>query len=226
VAVRAVAFDVFGTLLDWRTTVARAFRASGLPGDPEELAVDWRNRLWPVLGKVNEGERPWADFDGLHLATLDELLSERGLELEAGPRRELVGAWHRLDPWPDVRDGLEELRRDRAVAALSNGHIALLVDLVRHGDLRFDCLVSAELAHVYKPHPEIYLTGARLLGIEPGELMLAASHPVDLAAARRAGLRTALIERPLEYGPGSPPRDEPDAELTVADLHELADRLR
>jgi 2-haloacid dehalogenase len=224
-AIRAVAFDVFGTLVDWRTTVAEAFLASGVQGEPEELAVDWRNRLWPVLGEVNEGRRPWANFDELHLGTLGELLSERELDLAEDGRRKLVQAWHRLEPWPDVRDGLGELRRRRPVIALSNGHVALLVELARHGDLRFDCLVSAELARVYKPDPEIYLTGARLLGVEPAELMLAASHPLDLAAARRAGLRSGFIDRPLEYGPDSPPREDPDADLSVSDLHELAAAL-
>ena len=134
-------------------------------------------------------------------------------------------AWHRLDPWPDVRTGLDELRREHVTATLSNGHLALLVDLARHGDLRFDCLLSAELARVYKPAPEAYLTAARLLGVEPGELMLVAAHPWDLQGAREAGLRTAFIDRPLEYGPGSPAR-EFDADVSAGDLHELAQRLR
>jgi 2-haloacid dehalogenase len=111
------------------------------------------------------------------------------------------------------------------VATLSNGHIALLVELARHGDLRFDCLLSAELAGVYKPAPEAYLTAARLLGLEPAEVMLVAAHPLDLAGARNAGLRSAFVDRPLEYGPGSPPREDPDADVSASDLLELADRL-
>jgi len=136
-----------------------------------------------------------------------------------------VGAWHRLDPWPDVRPGLEALRVERPVAMLSNGHVALLVDLARHGDLRFDAVLSAELAQAYKPAPEAYRTAARLLGLAPGELMLAAAHPWDLQGARAAGLRTAFVDRPLEYGPGSEPREDPDADEAVADLRELAERL-
>jgi 2-haloacid dehalogenase len=223
--VRALVFDVFGTLVDWRSTIAQAFRESGLAGDPEELADAWRQRLWPITAEVNGGKRPWANFDELHLATLDDLLVERELELPIEVRRQLVAAWHRLDPWPDVRDGLEALRRQRIVGALSNGHVALLIDLARHGDLRFDCLISAEMAQAYKPAPEVYLTAVRLLGMQPDEVMLVAAHPFDLKGARRAGLQTAFIDRPVEYGPGSPPREDPDADESGADLHELAGRL-
>ncbi len=223
--VRALVFDVFGTLVDWRSTIAQAFRETGLAGDPEELADAWRERLWPITAEVNQGKRPWANFDDLHSATLEDLLAERQLELPVDARRQLVAAWHTLDPWPDVRDGLEALRRERIVGALSNGHVALLVDLARHGDLRFDCLISAEMAQVYKPAPEVYLTAVRLLGMQPDEVMLVAAHPFDLAGARGAGLRTAFIDRPLEYGSGSPGREDADADVSVGDLHELAARL-
>jgi 2-haloacid dehalogenase len=223
--VRALVFDVFGTLVDWRSGIAEAFRSSGVPGDPEQLADAWRARYAPILAEVNNGSRPWGNFDELHLATLDDLLIERGLDLTAEARHRLVGAWHRLEPWPDVREGLEALRRQRVTAALSNGHVALLVDLSRYGDLRFDCLLSAELAHAYKPAPEVYRTAARLLDVQPAELMLVAAHPWDLAGARAAGLKTALIDRPLEHGPGSPARDDPDADESVAQLDELATRL-
>jgi 2-haloacid dehalogenase len=224
-AAQALVFDVFGTLVDWRTGVANAFRASGLDADPEELADDWRARYRPILEAVNEGSHPWGNFDDLHLATLGDLLSERGLDLGDGERGRLVAAWHRLDAWPDVRPGLEALQAQRVTAALSNGHVALLVDLARHAELRFDCLLSAELAHAYKPAPEVYRTAARLLDMEPGELMMVAAHPWDLDGARQAGLRTAFVDRPLEYGPGSPAREYPAADEQVADLLELAGRL-
>ncbi len=224
-AVRALCFDVFGTLVDWRSGISRAFGDSGLPGDPEDLAAEWRARLWPALAEINSGQRPWANLDEVQLATLRDLLSERGLDLAGEAQRELVQAWHRLDPWPDVRDGLEELRRRHTVAALSNGHVALLVDLARHGDLRFDCLLSAELAGVYKPRSEVYQTAPRLLGLAPGQVMLVAAHPFDLAGARAVGLRTAFVDRPLEYGPGSPARQDPGADESVGHLHELAARL-
>ena len=218
-------FDVFGTLVDWRSTITQAFRESGLPADPEELADEWRARLWPVLAEVNEGKRPWGNFDDLHLATLDDLLAERGLELAPQARRELIDAWHHLDPWPDVREGLEALRREHVVAALSNGHVSLLIDLARHADLRFDCLLSAEMARVYKPAAEVYITGVRVLGMQPDEVMMVAAHPFDLKGARRVGLQTAFIDRPLEHGPGSPAREDPDADVAVGELHELATRL-
>jgi 2-haloacid dehalogenase len=224
-AVRALAFDVFGTLVDWRSGIARGFLASKVSGDPEELADAWRARFWPMLAAVNRGEQPWANFDDLQAIALDDLLTERGIDVPDVERARLVDAWHQLDAWPDVRTGLDALRRRRVVAALSNGHVALLVDLARHGDLRFDCVLSAELVRAYKPEREAYLIAARLLGLEPAELMLVASHPLDLKGARRAGLQSALVERPLEYGAGSPAREDPDADLSVGDLHELAQRL-
>ena len=224
-AVRALVFDVFGTLVDWRSGVAEALRASGVDGDPHELADEWRARYRPILEEVNEGSRPWSNFDDLHLATLGDLLAERGADLGPGERRRLVKAWHSLDPWPDVRPGLEALREHHVTAALSNGHVALLVDLARHADLPFDCVLSAELAHAYKPAPAVYETAARLLDLEPAELMMVAAHAWDLDGARNAGLRTAFVDRPLEYGPGSPARADPDADESVADLVELAGRL-
>lgn len=224
-AVRALIFDVFGTLVDWRSGVARAFENAGVPGDPAELADGWRDRYRPILDAVNDGRRPWANFDELHLVTLEDLLAEHGVELPLATRRELVTSWHQLDPWPDVRTGLESLRRERVISPLSNGHIALLIDVARHGDLRFDCVLSAELADAYKPAPHTYLTAAALLGVQPDELMLVAAHPSDLAGARAAGLRTAFVHRPLEHGPGSPARSDPDADVSVDDLHELAQAL-
>lgn len=221
-AVRALVFDVFGTLVDWRSGIAAAFRECRVPGDPDELADAWRERYVPIMLEVNNRVRRWGNFDALHLATLDDLLTERGLGLDPDTRQRLVAAWHRLDPWPDVRDGLEQVRRRHAVATLSNGHVALLVDLVRHGDLHFDCLLSAELAGAYKPASQVYRLAPRLLGISGDEVMMVASHPADLWGARRAGLRSAFIERPLEHGPGSPARADPEADHSVTDLRELA----
>jgi 2-haloalkanoic acid dehalogenase type II len=140
-------------------------RGRGAAGD---LADDWRARYRPILAEVNEGERSWANFDELHLVTLDDLLAERRRGLPVEERRRLVEAWHRLDPWPDVPAGLEALRRRRVVATLSNGHVALLVDLARHGDLRFDCILSAELARVCKPARAAYLMAAPAAGCRGG----------------------------------------------------------
>lgn len=219
---RALIFDVFGTLVDWRSGIAEAFRTAGATGDPDELADAWRARYRPILAEVNDGSRPWGNFDDLHRTTLDDLLAERRVALSDEQRRQLVHAWHVLDPWPDVRTGLEALRRDHVTASLSNGHVALLVDLARHGDLRFDCILSAELVKAYKPAPQTYLAAARLLDVDPAEVMLVAAHPWDLDGARAAGLRTAFIDRPLEHGAGSPARSDPLADVSAADLHELA----
>jgi 2-haloacid dehalogenase len=223
--VSALVFDVFGTLVDWRSGITEAFRAGGVAGDPAELADDWRRRYRPILAEVNEGLRPWGNFDDLHLATLDDLLAERGIDLSIEERHRLVGGWHRLDAWPDVREGLDALRGRRVAAALSNGHLALLIDLARHADLRFDCLLSAELAHAYKPAPEAYWTAARLLGVAPAELLLVAAHARNIEGAREAGLRTAFVARPLEYGPDSAPPTDPGADVSVADLLELSGRM-
>jgi 2-haloacid dehalogenase len=181
--------------------------------------------FWRATQKVNDGERPWQNFDELHLATLDELLGDRGIDLSEDELRQLVSAWRRLDPWPDVQAGLEDLRRDRIVGTLSNGHTALLVDLARHGDLRFDCQLSGELTQAYKASPASNALAPNLLGLAPDEVMLGATHPMDLRAARNAGLCSAFIDRPREYGPDSPRREDPDADYSVADLHELSARL-
>lgn len=226
VEIRALTFDVFGTLLDWRSTITRAFAECGLEGDAEGLTDEWRARALAATQEVNRKQRPWATFDRLHAVTLGELLGERDAKLPNERRAALVGAWHRLDPWPGVPAGLDKLRRHRVVSALSNGNLALLVDLARHGALRFDCLLSAEFAQVYKPEPDVYLTAVRLLGLEPREVMMVAAHPFDLGGAREAGLRTAFVDRPLEYGTGSPPREDPEADISVKDLDELAARLR
>jgi len=159
-----------------------------------------------MTAEVNEGRRPWGNFDDLHLAALAALLSERGLDLAPREQRGIVSAWHRLAPWPDVREGLQALRRELIIGALSNGHLALLVDLTRHGDLRFDCLISADLVRAYKPAADVYRVAPALLGLEPADIMLVAAHPLDLVAARRSGLRTAFVDGPLEYGANSPPR--------------------
>ena len=224
--VRALTFDVFGTLVDWRSTVVSALRESGLEADPEEMADSWRGRALAATQEVNRGDRPWQSFDALHQSTLEELLSELGLDFSSDGRAALVSAWHRLTPWPQAARGLEALRGSHVVAALSNGNLALLIDLARHGDLRFDCLLSAELAQAYKPDPAVYLTGVRLLGLEPSHVMMVAAHPADLTGARGAGLRTAFIDRPLEYGPNTPHREDPEADISVGDLDELAARLR
>lgn len=229
--VRALLFDVFGTLVDWRAGVARELevfgRERGIVADWTELTDAWRAAYVPSMERVRRGELPWMNLDALHALSLRELAPRFGLPTfaEADLQR-CVKSWHRLDPWPDVRLGLERLRREWILSTFSNGNLALLIDLARRGDLRFDVLLSAEIFRCYKPDPQTYLGAAELLGLAPRDVMLVAAHASDLRAAAAHGLRTAFVARPQEFG--SPEKaDRPAAEFdfAVATLNELADRL-
>lgn len=222
--VRALAFDIVGTLLDWRSSITAALAAINV-AEPGEFADAWRQRSFHAQAEVNAGSRPWANLDALHLETLEQLLAERDVDLPLEQRHQLVEAWHRLPAWADAATGLEALRNNYVTAALSNGHLAMLVDLVRQTELRFDCLLSADMALAYKPAPELYLAASRLLDLEPGETMLVSAHTADLRGAREAGLRTAFVDRSPVRDPASPVRQHRDAEESVADLHQLAVRL-
>jgi 2-haloacid dehalogenase len=226
VDVRALVFDVFGTVVDWRAGVAREVRRLLPEVDAVALADAWRGRYAPSMEEVRRGERPWANLDALHRGSLDALLPEFGVEPDQATRAELVLAWHRLDPWPDAVAGLTGLRERYVLAPLSNGNVALLVDLARRGGLPWDAVLSAELFGHYKPDAQVYDGAARLLGLAPEDVMMVAAHTDDLAAARARGLRTAYVHRPDEFGPGTtPPANDPDADLNVTSLIDLADRL-
>jgi 2-haloacid dehalogenase len=222
-------FDVFGTVVDWRTGVAReAGRLLGDVVDAEAFADAWRGRYVPSMDRVRRGEQPWTNLDGLHRVSLDELLTEFWVpDTTAEVRAELVHAWHRLDPWPDSVEGLTRLKRQHVIATLSNGNVALLVDMAKHGGLPWDTVLSAELFQHYKPDAEAYLGAAQLLGLSPEQVLMVAAHIDDLAAARAAGLRTAYVYRPRERGDEAlpPPATDPAADLTVDSLTELAERL-
>ena len=183
--VRALVFDVFGTLVDWRSGVAREVRRLlGGRVDPLEFADDWRDRYGPSMDRVRAGAQPWTPLDELHRASLAELLAERGLgDVDEQTRKELVLAWHRLDPWPDVQPGLTRLHRDHVLAPLSNGNIALMVDLARRSGLPWDAVLGAEVVRHYKPDPVVYDSAPALLGLEPAEVCMVAAHVGDLAAA-------------------------------------------
>ena len=221
-------FDVFGTLVDWRSSlVDLAGEVTGrVDVDWPALVDDWRRAYQPALDRVIGGAS-WRDLDALHGETLDDVLARHGVPLPADQRRELVLGWHRLRPWPDTREGLELLRRRHVTATLSNGHVALLVDLLRAGDLRVDAVLSAELAGSYKPDPRVYRRGAQLLGRPPEQAVLVAAHPDDLRGAAAAGLGTALVRRPDEWGPGAGAPDAPDLPglVVVDDLRQLPDTL-
>jgi 2-haloacid dehalogenase len=222
---KALLFDVFGTCVDWRTSVAREAAALGLPG--ERVADAWRARYQPQLETVRSGEREWVVLDVLHRDALDGVLDELGLELGETDRDELTLAWHRLDPWPDTVAGLTRLKRRFTIAPCSNGHIAQSVNLARHAGLPWDAILGAEIAHAYKPEPAVYEASVAALGLEPGEAMMVAAHNGDLHAAAACGLRTAFVARPREHGPRQTTdlHADGDVDVEAGDFLELADAL-
>jgi 2-haloacid dehalogenase len=230
--VKALAFDVFGTVVDWRGSIIRegaAFGAEhGIDADWSRFADAWRAGYRPAMQRVRSGELPWLSIDALHRVILDGLLVEHDLRgLAESDIDYLNHVWHRLDPWPDAVAGLARLKTRYIVTTLSNGNFSLLTNMAKRAGLPWDCIVSAELFHHYKPDPETYLGTAELLGIAPAELMLVACHPDDLRAARAAGCRTGYVERTLELGPGHPPArvDDREFDVVAGDFVELADRL-
>ena len=201
--VRALTFDVFGTVVDWRSTMVRECkalgRAKGLSVDWAAFADAWRDGYGPAMNRVRRGELPWKTIDELHRMILDGLLGRFGIDgLGESEKDHLNRVWHRLDPWPDAVQGLSRLRKQYVVASLSNGNVALLVNMAKHAGLPWDAVLSAELAQRYKPDREVYLKAAALLGLPPGAVMMVAAHKGDLRAAAQAGLRTAFVPRPKE----------------------------
>lgn len=224
---RALVFDVFGTVVDWRSGVAREV-ARLLPdvADPLAVADDWRGRYQPSMQQVRSGRRDWVNLDVLHRESLDVLLAERGLDAPADVRAELVLAWHRLDPWPDAVEGLTRLRRRFVIGPLSNGGVALLVNMAKRAGLPWDVVLGAEVARHYKPDPQAYDSAPALLGLRPEQVGMVAAHTDDLVAARGRGLATYYVHRPDEFGDRTrTPAADPDAELSVSSFTELADRL-
>ncbi len=204
-AIRALIFDVFGTLVDWHGSISRELRVL-LPEqvpDPEQFAIDWRAQYQPAMQRVRSGELPFSKLDELHRINLDQVLADRGLTaVDEATRQRLNFAWHRLDAWPDVAPGLRRLRERFRIAPCSNGNISLMVDLARHNGLPWDAILGAELARDYKPKPVVYRSAAAAFDCRPAEVLMVAAHSSDLAAAAACGLRTAHIARPDEHGPG------------------------
>ena len=230
----AVVFDVFGTVVDWRTSVAREvtpFLSEHLPGvDPAEFADAWRAQYQPAMEEVRSGRRPFTALDVLHRESVERVFADFGGEaggVDPAQFDALTLAWHRLDPWPDSVPGLLALKRNFIVAPLSNGNVRLGIDLAKYAGLPWDTILGAEVAGAYKPQPQAYLRTAEVLMIEPGELMLAAAHNSDLAAAREAGLQTAFIPRPFEHGPQQSTDLAPkqDWDVIVPSIEALADEL-
>ena len=204
--IRALLFDVFGTVVDWRGSIIRECSALGrrrrLAADWPAFADAWRAGYRPAMARVRSGELPWMTIDQLHRMILDELLVRFEIEgLTEDEIDHLNRAWHRLDPWPEARRGLALLKRRRIIATLSNGNMALLVNLAKYARLPWDCVLSAELFRHYKPDPQAYLGAAAMLGFEPTEVMMVAAHKDDLRAAQACGLATAFVRRPREQGP-------------------------
>lgn len=229
---KVIAFDVFGTVVDWYSGIA-AEAERILPGvDGGAFALAWRAGYQPAMQSVMErlaaGEGGFTLLDELHMGILEVVLRDFGIEdLDATRKRDLNKAWHRLPAWPDAVEGLARLKRKYIICTLSNGNIGLLTEMAKRAGLPWDCVLSAEVFKAYKPDPRTYVGVAGVFDVSPGQVMLAAAHHDDLAAARMCGLRTGYIERPLEFGP-SRPKDvspQPDNTLHARDIGELADLL-
>ena len=227
----ALVFDVFGTVVDWRSSVIEEGRALGARHgwnvDWGAFADAWRAGYPLAMDRVRRGDLPWMSIDALHRLILDGLLAEHALPLPAEQTEDFNRVWHRLRPWPDAVGGLHRLKARWPVATLSNGNVSLLLDMARHAGLPWDCLFSAELFGHYKPDPEAYLGAARLLGLPPSQVLMVAAHPSDLRAAAACGLKTAYVPRPLERGPGGTmePWTPGEFDWVAEDFHALARAL-
>lgn len=230
--VKALAFDVFGTVVDWRTSIAREGEIlgarKGIKAEWSAFADAWRAGYQPAMQRVRAGELKWTNIDVLHRMILDSLLEKFSLKgLSEGELQDLNRVWHRLSPWPDAVGGLNRLRSRYVLATLSNGNVSLLVNMAKNAGLPWDCVLSGELFNHYKPDPEVYQGAARILGLEPGEVMMVAAHPYDLQAAAKQGLKTAYVPRPLEHGPGGKQQSAEGMkfDVTARDFVELAAKL-
>ncbi|MEO5739503.1 MAG: haloacid dehalogenase type II [Vicinamibacterales bacterium] len=229
---KALVFDVFGTVVDWRTSITREVEAlakrKGLRVDGAKIADAWRAGYGPSMNRVRSGELPWTTLDRLHRMILDNILIESGIVGLSEPEIDALNrAWHRLQPWPDTVGGLTRLKKKFIIAPLSNGNIALMTDMARHSGLPWDCILGAELVRHYKPDREVYQSAADFLDLKPADVMMVAAHLGDLRAAKGVGLRTAFVARPLEYGPNGTPDLTSDASVDVAakNFNDLAAQL-
>jgi 2-haloacid dehalogenase len=204
--VQALLFDVFGTVVDWRSSIIRELSAwgadKGLSADWAEFADNWRALYQPSMEEVRSGRRPWTILDVLHRESLEKLLVQYGVSgITEAEKDHITRVWHRLSPWPDVREGLQRLKARYIIGTLSNGNVALLTRMAKHSGLPWDVILGAETARAYKPLPEAYARNAELLNLRPDEVMLVAAHNADLSAAAAQGLMTAFVVRPTEHGP-------------------------
>jgi len=231
-SVKALVFDTFGTVVDWRTSVTREVQElatrKGVTLDAAKFADAWRAAYGPSMNRVRTGELPWTKLDALHRMSLEKILVEFKLPALTETEKDTLNrAWHRLQPWPDAVSGLTRLKKKFIIAPLSNGNISLMTDLAKHSGLPWDCILGAELARHYKPDREVYQSAADILDLPLAQVMMVAAHLGDLRAAKEVGLRTAFVTRPLEYGPDRKPDLKPDASVDVSatDFNDLATRL-
>ena len=231
--IRACLFDVFGTVVDWRTSVSRDLagfaKEKGIAGiDWTEFAVEWRKLYQPSMEEVRSGRRAFTILDVLHRESLEKLIARYRLQLSASDLDHVNRVWHRLEPWPDAVQGLLLLKKNHVIAPCSNGNIALMVNLAKRAGLPWDCILGAETARAYKPTPEAYLASCRQLGLAPAQVLMVAAHNNDLKAAKAQGLATAFVARPREHGPGHSTdlaADPACVDIPAADFVDLAARL-
>jgi 2-haloacid dehalogenase len=232
--IRACLFDVFGTVVDWRSSVSRDLasfaKQRGIGGvDWLEFAVEWRKLYQPSMEEVRSGRRAFTILDVLHRESLVKLIERYRLTgLSEADLEHMNRAWHRLDPWPDVLVGLTELKKKHVIAPCSNGNIALMVNLAKRAGLPWDCILGAETARAYKPMPDAYLNSCRQLALAPSDVCMVAAHNNDLKAAKAQGMKTAFVARPAEHGPGQTTDLAPDracVDLAARDFVELAAKL-
>jgi 2-haloacid dehalogenase len=227
-AVKILAFDIFGTVVDWHGSIAAEVNAMNLNVDGGEFALAWRAGYQPAMRRVMSGELGWTLIDDLHRMILDEILEKFQIRhLDEFQKRHLNTVWHRLNPWPDTVAGLTRLKSKYTICTLSNGNIGLLTNMAKRAGLPWDCVLSAEVFKAYKPHPSTYLGVAKVFDLAPAQVMLVAAHHDDLASARGCGLQTAYIERPFEFGAANPKDVSPMADNTwhAKNFLALADQL-
>lgn len=228
----AIVFDTFGTVVDWRGSLIGELtefgKSRGIAADWAGLVDAWRAAYQPSMNRVRLGELPWTRLDDLHRASLDRLITEFRIEgLSEQDRQHINRGWHRLNPWPDAVPGLTRLKRRFIIGPLSNGNVALLTNMAKHAGLPWDMVFGSDLFGHYKPDPETYLGVARLLDLEPAQVMMAAAHNGDLGAARKCGLLTAFFPRPTEYGPHQSRDFAADTgwDVVARDIEDLAAQL-
>ena len=232
--IKALLFDVFGTVVDWRSGVAHDvgefLGRRGLAIDPFEFADAWRREYTPAMEEIRSGRRPFVRLDVLHKENMVKVMTAYDIDTSSirdDELDELNHAWHRLDPWPDSVEGLLRLKRRFMIAPLSNGNIRLMVDMAKRAALPWDAILGAEVVRAYKPSPQVYSDTAEILGLKPAEVCMVAAHNGDLAAARQCGLKTAFVVRPAEHGPAqrSDLHAEQACDFVATDMNDLATKL-